>query len=96
MSLYIVARIDALPGQEQAVLAELKRVIVPTRAEAGCLRVHVYQSRRESVVFFIHSEWKDEAAFDAHVKLLHTQQFIAAVETLVTNPVHAVRCNEIA
>jgi quinol monooxygenase YgiN len=93
MPLYIFARLDPQPGKELQVRDALMRVLEPTRAEPGCLRIHVYASTRGPVVFFIHSEWIDEAAFDAHVELPHTQR---AVGRLLTNPLHAVRTKEIA
>ena len=36
---------------------ELLRVVEPTRAEIGCLDVHVFESLREPFAFAIHSEW---------------------------------------
>jgi quinol monooxygenase YgiN len=94
MPLYIFARLDPQPGKELQVRDALMRVLEPTRAEPGCLRIHVYASTRGPVVFFIHSEWIDEPAFDAHVELPHTRQFVAAVEDLIAQPLHAARTKQ--
>jgi quinol monooxygenase YgiN len=94
MPLYIFARLDPRPGKELQVRDELTRVLGPTRAEPGCVRIHVYEGVRDPLAYFIHSEWIDEAAFDAHVELPHTRQFVAAVEGLLTNPLQAVRTKQ--
>jgi quinol monooxygenase YgiN len=91
MPLYIFARLDPKAGKELQVRDALNLVIEPTRAEPGCTRIHLFESTRDPLVFFIHSEWVDEAAFDAHIELPHTQRFIGAVADLLTNPLHAVR-----
>jgi quinol monooxygenase YgiN len=95
MPLFIFARIDPKPGFGEEVREELRRVIEPTRAEPGCVRIHFYESIREPLIFFIHSEWTDEAAFDAHVEMPHTRRFVSAVEPLITDPVRAVRTKEV-
>jgi quinol monooxygenase YgiN len=96
MPLYIFARLEPRPGKEIQLLDELMRVVEPTRAEPGCLRIHLYESTRSPLVYFIHSEWTDEAAFDAHVELPHTQRFIGAVENLLTHTLQAVRTKQVA
>jgi quinol monooxygenase YgiN len=46
----------------------IREVLVPTRAEASDERL-----------FFIHSCWVDEAAFERHAGEPHTRRFIARV-----------------
>jgi quinol monooxygenase YgiN len=84
MPLFIFARLEPKPGKELQLRDELRRVLEPTRAEPGCLRIHVYESTRDPLTFFIHSDWIDEAAFDAHVEMPHTERFVNAVEKLIT------------
>lgn len=95
MPLYTFVRFDPVPGKEQQLRDELLRVLDPTRAEPGCLRIHLFESARGAVTFIIHSEWVDEAAFDAHAKLPHMTRFLAAVRDLVTNSLQAVRTSRI-
>jgi quinol monooxygenase YgiN len=68
---------------------------VPTRAEAGCVGIHLYESLRGREGFVIHSQWVDEGAFDAHAELPHMRRFLGLVGKLVTHAVRAVRCREI-
>ena len=91
MELFIFARFHARPGKEGAVAEALLEVIVPTREEAGCLSIHAFQSVRDSQIFYIHSRWKDEAAFDYHAGLPHTIRFIQRVEPLIDGPLDVTR-----
>jgi quinol monooxygenase YgiN len=95
MPLYIFARLEPRPGKELQLRDELMRVVEPTRAESGCVRIHLYESTRGPLTWFIHSEWIDEAAFDAHIALPHTERLIAAVDDLATQPLQAVRTKRI-
>lgn len=71
------------------------RLLDPTRAEPGCIRIHLFEGTRDPVVFFIHSEWTDEAALDAHAKLPHMTRFLSLVGELLTHPLQAVRTKQI-
>ncbi len=92
MEIFIFARFQARPGAETEVEAALREVVPPSRAEAGCVSLHVFRSIREPQVFYIHSRWKDEAAFDRHAGLPHTVKFIERVEPLLDHRVEAQRC----
>jgi quinol monooxygenase YgiN len=89
--LAVFARFHARPGQAGAVAAALAAVVPPTRAEAGCLAIHAFAARRDPDLFFIHSRWTDEAAFDAHAALAHTVRFLATVAPLIDHPLDVQR-----
>jgi len=92
MEIFIFTRFHARPKAEAAVEEALREVVPPSRAEAGCLGIHAFHSIRDPQVFYIHSRWKDEAAFDVHAKLPHTVRFIERVESLLDDPLKAERC----
>lgn len=81
--LYIFARFRARAGREDAVNAALREVVPPTRAEAGCLGINIFRSTRDPQLFYLHSKWLDEAAFDRHATLPHTVSFIETVQPLI-------------
>lgn len=95
MAFHFVVRFDPPPAQAAAFRGELLRVAGPTRAEAGCLRYEAFESVGEPCAFAIHSEWVDEAAFEAHSRLPHTMRFVAAAERLLGRPVEGLRGREI-
>ena len=70
-------------------------MVEPSRAEPGCVGIHLYESTRGPFTWFIHSEWIDEAAFDAHAELPHTLRFLGAIDDLLGNPFEAVRTRQI-
>ena len=92
MEIFIFTRFHARHGFEAAVEEALREVMPPSRAEAGCLHIHAFRSIRNPQVFYVHSRWKDEAAFDTHAKLAHTVKFIGRVEPLLDHPLQAERC----
>jgi len=93
MELFIFARFHARAGQEAAVASALRKVIAPTRQERGCVGIHAFRSIRDERLFYIHSRWVDEAAFDNHVGLQHTMQFVAEVQPLVDHELNTTRAN---
>jgi len=74
---------------------ELLRVVEATRAEIGCFAIRVFEALREPLVFAIHSEWVDEAAFELHAQLPHTVRFLGAAGKLLSHPVQGLRSREI-
>jgi quinol monooxygenase YgiN len=84
--LFIFARFHAREGKEDDVTAALREVLRPTREEPGCRSAEAYCSIRDPRLFFIHSCWRDEAAFEAHATLPHTEQFLERVQPLIDHP----------
>jgi quinol monooxygenase YgiN len=71
--------------------AALHDVIAATRLEPGCLDIQAFRSTRDGSLFFIHSRWRDEAAFDLHATLPHTRGFLQTVEPLLTHALDITR-----
>ena len=95
MELFIFARFRARPGNEGAVAEALLDVLAPSREEAGCLAIHAFRSTREPQLFYIHSRWKDEAAFELHAGLPHTVRFVERVEPLIDHALDVTRAERI-
>jgi quinol monooxygenase YgiN len=91
VELFIFGRFHARPGDEPAVEAALRDVVGPSRAEAGCLGIQAFRSTRDPRLFYIHSRWVDEAAFDHHATLPHTVRFIDRVQALIDHPLDVTR-----
>jgi len=92
MEIFIFTRFHALPGAESVVAEALHDVVAPTSEEAGCLGIRAFRSIRDPQLFYIHSRWEDEAAFETHAGLPHTLRFIERVEPLLDHPIEAHRC----
>jgi quinol monooxygenase YgiN len=83
---YVFVRLHARGGEETAVEEALREVTGPSREEDGCLSFHTFRSMRDSRLFFIHSRWLNEAAFQEHAVLPHTVRFLTRVDTLLDQP----------
>src|SRR5271169_2318801 len=87
MELFIFACFHARDGQQDAVgAAALRDVLPPTRAEPGCSAAEAYRATRDPLLFYIHSRWADEAAFNSHAELPHTMRFLERVQPLIDHP----------
>lgn len=91
MELFIFARFRAREGQEAAVAAAIRDNLGPTSQEPGCLMIQAFRSIRDPRLHYIHSRWKDEAAFELHAGLPHTVRFLARVEPLLDHPLDVAR-----
>jgi quinol monooxygenase YgiN len=96
MEIHIFARFHARPGNEGAIAEALTDILGPTREEAGCLGIQTFRSIRDRRLFYIHSRWISEEAFENHATLPHTVRFIERVEPLIDHPLDVTRCEIIA
>ena len=89
--LFIFARFHAREGQADPVAAALREVRELTREEPGCRAHEVFRSIRDPRLFWVHSRWVDEAAFERHAELPHTTRFVARVEPLLDHGLEVSR-----
>jgi quinol monooxygenase YgiN len=95
VELFIFARFHAREGRVSALEEALRDEVRAARAEPRCLAHAAYRSLRDPRLFWIHSRWKDEEAFDAHAKMPHTVRFIEKVESLIDHPLDVTRAHAI-
>ena len=95
MELFIFARFHARPGNEGAVAEAILDNLAPSRGESGCLNIHAFRSTRDPQLFYIHSRWRDEAAFENHAVLPHTLRFLDRVQPLIDHPLDVTRTGQI-
>jgi quinol monooxygenase YgiN len=91
MELFIFARFHARAGRDAAVEAALRDVVPPSRAEPGCRAIAAYRSTRDPSLFYIHSRWVDEAAFETHATMAHTVRFLERVRPLLDHELEVTR-----
>ncbi len=93
--LFIFARFHARDGMEGAIEDVMREMLGPVREEKGCLAIEVFRSTRDPKLFYVHSSWVDEAAFDLHGALPHTRRFIDQVEPLIDHELVVTRARPI-
>ncbi len=91
MELFIFARFHAHDGLQDTVNAALQSQVAAVRNEPGCLSINAFRSTRDPRLFFIHSLWIDEAAFEVHAELPDTKSFLERMETLIDHPLDVTR-----
>jgi quinol monooxygenase YgiN len=91
MELYFFARFHAHKGKEVEAEKELLEVLAPSREEPGCLGIHAFRSVRDPRLFYIHSRWKNEEAFESHANMPHTVRFLERIEPLIDHPFDPAR-----
>ena len=95
MELFIFARFHARAGQHDEVASALRDVVPPTRAEPGCRAIDAYRCTGDPRLFYIHSRWDDETAFDRHAEQPHTVRFLERVQSLIDHPLDVTRSRPI-
>jgi quinol monooxygenase YgiN len=91
MELFIFARFHAREGKEAALAAVLRGQIRFARGEPGCLMIDAYGSTRDPRLFYIHSRWADDAAFEVHAELPNTVRFLDRVQPLIDHSLDVTR-----
>ena len=71
MTIVVVARWVARPGEEQAVAAAVSQLVRAARAEPGCLLLHALRDPDDRRVFLFYEHFADEAALAAHAETGH-------------------------
>ena len=82
MEIYIFAKFHVREGMEGEAQKALQEVVQASREEAGCVEIHGYRGIKDARVYYIHSMWKDAAAFELHGTLPHTVRFLERIVEL--------------
>jgi quinol monooxygenase YgiN len=82
-TLRVVARVTAQPDKVDEVKAILLTLIIPTRAEAGCISYELLQNKNDATDFVFVEEWSSDSALDVHMITTHLQDAVSRVSPLV-------------
>jgi quinol monooxygenase YgiN len=79
-----LARISPRPGKADALRAVLREMVLPSRAEPGCLAYALHESGEgEAKTFCFYEIWRGRADHQAHMRSPHLQAFLARRDELV-------------
>lgn len=78
-----IATIIAKPGQGPALEQQLRKLVEPSRAEAGCQYYELHQDLENAEGFYMLERWDDEAALQTHNATEHFLAFRAVGSELV-------------
>lgn len=71
----ITVHCTAKPESRSELVSLCTSMIVPSRAEKGCLHYSFYQNLQEENKFFFYEEWIDQPSIDAHNTSKHFLDF---------------------
>lgn len=84
--LVVFARFLAKAGKEEALKAELLKMIAPTRAEPDNIFYDLHQAAEQPAAFYFHESWPDADALKRHMATPHFQAMDTAVQELMAEP----------
>ena len=77
MGVQKIAFLTAKSGQGPELCTALQTLETLTRQEPGCVAFTFYQAISQAEQFVLVEHFADQAAFDQHLELPHTQAFFA-------------------
>lgn len=72
----VFIRLECRESFEGMLQSAIRDVLDESRKEPGCLSIQAYMATDRPRLFYIHSRWTDEAAFELHATLPHTLKFL--------------------
>lgn len=85
MTLTIVAKLTAIAGQEEFIAKQLSSLVVPTRAEKGCLQYDLHQSNDNPAVFLFFELWETRELWQDHMNSAHIKANGVATKGKIDN-----------
>ncbi len=82
----MVAVLTAKPGAEETVQDALSELVVPTRAEPGCLGYELYRSAADPSTFVTIETWRSQDDLDAHMQTPHIARALQATGDALAHP----------
>jgi quinol monooxygenase YgiN len=92
-TLRAVVRLKAKPDKSGELRSLLAGLLAPTREEPGVISYEMLQNKEDPAEFTFVEEWKDDAAFDAHLETAHIKNAMAAMPELLAEELDLRRYN---
>jgi quinol monooxygenase YgiN len=82
--------IEAAAGQEEKLAEQLRALVAPTRAEAGCLAYELHRDPTNSAKFMFYERFRSQAALDEHLASPYFKAFVAYRSAVNPDPVASI------
>lgn len=93
---YVVVKLQARAGKEEALRKAIAGLAEPTKKEKGCRRYTILQDRQNPAVIAILEEWETEADLNTHLALPHLQTLFSQLPEMLAAPPDIIRHKQIA
>ncbi|MBB6144776.1 quinol monooxygenase YgiN [Silvibacterium bohemicum] len=81
----VIARAVAREDKADELKALLSGLVVPTRAEAGCVYDDLFESNLPGI-FVFNELWQSQAHLDAHAASSHFKQIFGKADQILAEP----------
>jgi quinol monooxygenase YgiN len=95
-ALTLTALIRVKPGEEERFLEAARKVIEPTRAEAGCIDYRLHRGADSPATFIFYENWQSRGDLESHLETPHIQGFVASIEPILEAPIELTPWQEIS
>jgi quinol monooxygenase YgiN len=85
--LTLTVTFQARPGKKSELRAALAGLLVPTRAEAGCINYDLHAAPDNPSKFLFYENWASKAHHEAHDRTPHVQNLRARINEMSFPPV---------
>ena len=85
--LVIVARIEAVDGQADAVKTALQKIVAPTLKEEGCIQYDLHQDNNDPGVFLFFEIWETRELWQKHGESEHISAHRIATKDTIASTV---------
>ena len=75
MNIYLSAIIHIKENSMMDAIELLKKLVIETRKEKGCIQCDLFQDNRNKGVFFIHEIWESNDDLQSHQVADHMMKF---------------------
>ena len=83
--LALVANITAHSGKSAELRIALEALLVPTRAEVGCLQYDLHQDNNNAEAFVYFERWSDYDVWQDHMKTDHINVFLELTKDIIAD-----------
>src|SRR3546814_9311383 len=81
-----LAFIRAQPGRSGELGRRLRRLVVPSRREPGCISYDLHRADNDPDLWMVYENWRSTDDLQAHLATAHMRAFIAEAPFLVEGP----------
>ena len=85
-NILVIANATAKPGKEGELIAALREVAGPTRAQPGCIRFGLYQPDGAGATIVGIERWASAADHERHLAGAHVQRLASRMVDLIEEP----------
>ena len=86
MNIYLSAVIHIKENSMMDAIELLKKLVIETRKENGCIQYDLYEDHRDKGVFFIHETWETSEDLHNHQVSDHMMKFRDGISSLLEKP----------